>query len=195
MVTAMDTLAPGLSREGDAGVLCVHFAADGREHSMWYLDPDETSATGLTGFTAGLVCEWSRSAGGVPRAVVLRRGGDVLCEAMLLRTGDTDPSATSAAGATGTLGLTGTMGMFASGPRRRDNTMLRAEGVPAYPASMIAGIRQRPLLASFARRVDLPAPLARHVHALLLRTAPQDSRCLACGGAGDVRGEPCLACA
>ena len=38
---------------------------------------------------------------------------------------------------------------------------------------MIASILHRPLLATFARGVDLPAPLARHVHGLLLRTAPQ----------------------
>jgi DnaJ-class molecular chaperone len=37
--------------------------------------------------------------------------------------------------------------------------------------------------------------VARHVHGLLLRASPPDARCPACGGAGYVRGEPCLACA
>jgi hypothetical protein len=182
------SVAPGLSPGGDASVLCVHFAADGREHSMWYLDPEETGVPALTGFTAGLASEWSVSAGGVARAVVLRGDRNVLCEGLLLLTTETDQSSM------GTLG--GTLGsLFSWDSRRRDNNLLRAEGVPSYPASMISGIRHRPLLATFARGVDLPVPLARHVHGLLLRTAPRDARCPACGGAGYVRGEPCLACA
>lgn len=196
MVTRTDSIAPGLSRDGDAGVLCVHFAADGREHSMWYLDPEEAGFRGLTGFTAGLVCAWSRSAAGVPRAVVARRGADVLCEALLLRTTDGDGSLAGTSAWTGTAGGTGlgTSAPFTSDSRRRDNALLRAEGVPSYPASMIAGIRQRPLLVSFARKIDLPAPLARHVHGLLLQTLPAEARCPVCAGMGLVRGEPCLAC-
>ena len=195
MVTRTDSIAPGLPRAGD-GVLCVHFAADGREHSMWYLDPEETSSRGLTGFTAGLASEWSRSAGGVPRATVLRRGGDTLCEALLLRASDADVSLAGSLGLMSSAGATGlgSSGTFSSDSRRRDNALLRSEGVPSYPASMIAGIRQRPLLVSFARRIDLPTPLARHVHGLLLQTLPQAAACRACNGAGLVHGEPCLAC-
>ena len=196
MVTRTDSIAPGVSREGDAGVLCVHFAADGREHSMWYLDPEEVQFRGLTGFTAGLVSRWSRSPAGTSRATVVRRGGDALCEALLLRASDGDASLGGTLGLTSIAGGTGlgTSVPFTSDSRRRDNALLRAEGVPSYPAAIISGIRQRPLLVSFARRIDLPAPLARHVHGLLLQTLPQETACRACGGAGLVRGEPCLAC-
>ena len=182
------SVAPGLSPDGDASVLCVHFAADGREHSLWYLDPEDTGVPATTGFTAGLWSRWSAPAGGVAQAVVTRGGGKVLCEALLLLAADADASAT------GTLG--GTLGsLFGRDGRRGEAGLLRAAGVAAYPASMIAGLRHRPLLATFARGVDLPVPLARHVHGLLLRTAPRDTRCPACAGAGYVRGEPCLACA
>ena len=118
----------------------------------------------------------------------LEAGRNVLCEALLLVQQDAEPVSTG-----GTLGET--LGsLFSWDGRRRDNGLLRSEGVPSYPASMIAGIRHRPLLATFARGVDLPAPLARHVHGLLLRTAPKDARCASCAGTGYVRGEPCLAC-
>jgi len=182
------SVAPGLLPDGDASVLCVHFAADGREHSLWYLDAEDPSAPAVSGFTAGLTSEWVISPGGVARAVVRRAGRNVLCKALLLVQQDAEPVSTG-----GTLGET--LGsLFSWDGRRRDNGLLRAEGVPSYPASMIAGIRHRPLLATFARGVDLPAPLARHVHGLLLRTAPKDTRCASCAGTGYVRGEPCLAC-
>ena len=159
------SVAPGLLPDGDASVLCVHFAADGREHSMWYLDPDDVATPALTGFTAGLSSEWSFSAAGVARASVLRRDRKVLCDALLLL--PAEPGLSSAATAGGTFGS-----LFGSDARGRDNRLLRAEGVPSYPAAMLANVRHRPLLASFARGIDLPVPLARHVHALLLRTAP-----------------------
>ena len=183
----LDSTAPDLAPGADASVLCVHFAAYGREHSMWYLDAEDARGSGLSGFTAALTTEWTVSPAGVARAAVLRGGRGVLCEGLLLRPGDADSSLAETAG--GTLGS-----LFAWDARRRDNGSLRAEGVAAYPASMLAGIRHRPLLATFARRVDLPAPMARHVHGLLLRTAPRDNRCPACAGTGYVRGEPCLAC-
>ena len=203
MVTSLDSVAPGLSAERGAALLCVHFAADGREHSMWYFDPGDGARRGAAGFAAGLDAEWSRSPAGVPRAVVLRRAGDVLCEALLLRPADggADPSSNGTSWSAGTSGFTGILsstgifGGFGSDARRRDNALLRAEGVPAYPASMIAEIRHRPMLVTFARRVDLPAALARHVHGLLVRGAPPEvRRCPVCAGAGYVRGEPCLAC-
>ena len=67
------SVAPGLLPDGDASVLCVHFAADGREHSLWYLDAEDPSAPAVSGFTAGLTSEWSVSPAGVARAVVRRR--------------------------------------------------------------------------------------------------------------------------
>ncbi len=88
------------------------------------------------------------------RATVLRRCGDVLCEAAFL----TAPLEQCADGRT------------PREARRREVTHLRREGASAYAASVIALARQRPLLATFARRVDLPPALARHVHDLLLQT-------------------------
>ena len=189
----LESVAPGLLAHGEPSVLCVHFAADGREHSMWYLDAEDARRPVRSGFTANLSTEWSLSSGGVARAVV-RRGRHVLCEGLLLRSGDGDLSAATG-GQGGTLG--GTFGsLFGSDPRRKDNGLLRAEGVSSYPATMISNIRHRPLLATFARGMDLPAPLARHVHALLLHTGPAEPQppCRACHGTGYVRGEPCLAC-
>jgi hypothetical protein len=182
------SVAPGLLPDADASVLCVHFAADGREHSMWYLDAEDDAAPALSGFTAGLKSEWSFSAAGVARAVVRRRDRKVLCDAVLLLPGDPNLSAATAT-AGGTFGS-----LFSTDAHGRDNRLLRAEGVASYPAAMISRLRHRPLLATFARNIDLPAPLARHVHGLLLRTAPRDARCPSCGGTGMVRGEPCLAC-
>ena len=138
------SFAPGLSPDGDASVLCVHFAADGREHSLWYLDPEDTGVPATSGFTAGLSSKWHTSPGGVARAVVSRGGGKVLCEALLLVRADEDASVAGSLG--GTLGS---------------------------------------LLGLDGRRGE---------SGLLLRTAPRDTRCPACGGAGYVRGEPCLAC-
>ena len=185
----LDSTAPGLAPDGEASVLCVHFAADGREHSMWYLDPEDTRGPGLSGFTAGLTCDWTVSPSGVARAAVLRHGRHLLCDALLLRPGDADSFSSSIETAGGTFGS-----LLAWDARRKDNGLLRAEGVASYPAATLAGVRHRPLLATFARRVDLPAAMARHVHGLLLRTAPGDGRCRKCAGTGSVRGEPCLAC-
>ena len=173
------TQIAGRAFDLEAGILCVHFAADGREHAMWYLDAVDPGPA-LTGFTAGLRAEWHASPAGNRRATVLRRGGDVLCEAMYLTA--TDPAATFSGSTT------------LSGLSRRDRDLLRSENVASHPAALLASIRQRPLLATFAKRMELPPPLARHVHALLLRTVPTDAVCIRCGGAGEVRGEPCIAC-
>ena len=159
-------------------ILCIHFAADAREHSMWYLDADDLGPE-VTGFTAGLRAEWHASPAGNRRATVLRRGDDALCEAMFLTTPD--------AGAT-------VNGSTATQLYRRDRNLLLNENVSSHAAAVLSSIRQRPLLATFARGIELPPPLARHVHALLLRTLPPDAACVTCGGAGDVHGEPCLAC-
>src|SRR5689334_13526944 len=93
--------APGLLPGRDASVLCVHFSADGREHSLWYLDPEDTGAPAVSGFTAGLSSKWSTSAGGVARATVSRGGGKhVLCEALLLLAADGEASTAGTAGGT-----------------------------------------------------------------------------------------------
>ena len=142
----------------DDGILCIHFAAGGREHSMWYLDADEPGPA-LSGFTAHLTVESRCSPAGFWRANVLRRGGDVLCEALFL-------------------------GRSTAADLGRD--MLRGERIAAHAASLLASLRQRPVLATFARRLELPPPLARHVHGLLLRTATAD-------GPNSCGSEPCLA--
>jgi hypothetical protein len=178
MDTRQKTPAAQLLRNAETGILCVHFAADAREHSMWYLDAGDLGPE-VTGFTAGLRAEWHASPAGNRRATVLRRGGDALCEAMYLTTPD--------AGAT-------VNGSTATQLYRRDRSLLRNENVASHAAAVLSSIRQRPLLATFARAIELPPPLARHVHALLLRTLPPDAACVTCGGAGDVNGEPCLAC-
>ena len=67
----------------DDGVLCIHFAAGGRDHSMWYLDADDLGPA-LSGFTALLTVEPYRSPAGFCRANVLRRGGNLLCDALFL---------------------------------------------------------------------------------------------------------------
>src|SRR4051812_18779044 len=103
-------VAPGLLPDGDASVLCVHFAADGREHSLWYLDPEDTGAPAVSGFTAGLSSHWSTSAGGVSRASVLRGDRNPLCDALLLLPSDGESSSAGASG--GTMG--GTFGSLFS---------------------------------------------------------------------------------
>ena len=75
----------------DDGILCIHFAAGGREHSMWYLDADELGPS-LSGFTAHLAVESFYSPAGFRRASVLRRAGDMLCDALFMD----DSSAASA---------------------------------------------------------------------------------------------------
>jgi len=139
----------------DDGVLCIHFAAGGRDHSMWYLDADDLGPA-LSGFTALLTVEPYRSPAGFCRANVLRRGGNLLCDALFL-------GVSSAAGS--------------------DRDVLRDDGIAFHPASLLASIRQRPVLATFARRLELPLPLARHVHGLLLRTMPTERPARLCGGA------------
>jgi len=139
------------------GLFCVHFSADGREHGMWFIEPDDgaddTRADACAGrLPAELSARWQLSPRGIPRAEVCRRG-DVLCEALLLTEDEkpADPGETRIA---------------LSARHARDG--LRAEGLTALQASMLAGIRQRPLLATVARRAELPPATARQVHRLLL---------------------------
>src|SRR5947208_1395066 len=113
----------GIARPASAvetGVLCVHFSADGREHAMWYLDADGPGPE-LTGFTAGLRAEWHASPTGNRRATVLRRGGEVLCEAMFLTVLD--------------LGATLNGSSTASELYRRDRDLLRNENIASHPAA------------------------------------------------------------
>lgn len=158
---------------GEAGALCVHFAADARDHAMWFLDGDDFFPA-LSGFTAGLRADWHVSPAGIRRAAVVRGGGDVLCEAILLTGADTGAGDDPAA--------------LASEAYRRERELLRNEGVPSHPAALLSSIRQRPLLATFARRVELPPPLARHVHGLLLRTAADHALSCTCCGQDDSAG-------
>ena len=147
-----DPASPGLA--GATALFCVHFSADGREHGMWFVDCDGPGDDGepLPRLPAELSARWRVSQRGTPRAEVCRRG-DVLCEALLLTEDEkpADPGETRIA---------------LSARYVRD--VLRAEGLTAQQASMLAGIRQRPLLATVARRAELPPPMARQVHRLLL---------------------------
>jgi hypothetical protein len=159
-----EAFSRGPLANGQADILCVHFSVDPREHAMWYLDAADAGPA-LTGFTAGLRTEWNRSRSGVYRATVFRQDG-VLCDAVLL----VHPPLDAESHRSSLLDV------------RRDAAALRGEGLASHPAALLSSLRQRPLLATFARRVELPPPLARHVHGLLLRTAPLETSLCLCGG-------------
>lgn len=140
---------------GDAGVLCVHFSADGCEHGMWIVGPEDGPCEVETvRFPAGLWVRWRTGAAGLPRANVCR-GRDVLCDAVLLVDDEEcrDPGDTRAP--------------------RAERSALRAEGLTAQQAALLTQTRQRPLLATVARRAELPAPTARLVHRMLLGALPE----------------------
>jgi hypothetical protein len=140
--------------EDDPGFLCVHFSADGREHGMWIvaLRDDVLEAAPAT-LPADLWVRWCAGVSGLPRASVCR-GRDVLCDAVLLADdGESrDPADTRAP--------------------RSERGALRAEGLTAQQAALLTQTRQRPLLATVARRAELPAPTARLVHRMLLGALP-----------------------
>ena len=149
------TLGPAADRS--AGVLCVHFSADGREHGMWFIGPedDQELTSPAPRLPSGLNARWYTSSQGTPRADV-RRAGDVLCDALLLTA---DPATTGDPGDT-----------YAPASARQARAALRAEGLTAHQASLLTQTRQRPLLATCARRAELPAPMARQLHRMLLST-------------------------
>ena len=145
-----DALAgPGVFDPG--AVFCVHFSADGRDHGMWFLD-DEPHAE--SGAWKDFDTTWRQGPSGV-RTAEVSRNGETLCDAVLLlpfADGDEPGSAP-----------------------RRDRDRLRAAGLRSGPAALLAAMRQRPLLATFARRVELPGATARQVHRALVsafRDAP-----------------------
>ena len=153
--------APRRSADRCTGVLCVHFSADGREHGMWFVGPedDQEPTSPSPRLPAGLTARWHTSPEGTPRADV-RRAGDVLCDALLLTA---DPATTGYPGDT-----------YAPASARQARAALRAEGLPAHQASLLTQTRQRPLLATVARRAELPAPMARQLHRMLLATLRGD---------------------
>jgi hypothetical protein len=138
------------------GVLCVHFSADGREHGMWFIGgTDEGVEAAIPGahsaaLPSGLSACWQVGPSTLARAEV-SRGPNVLCDALLLleQLESCDPGETRA-------------------PARQERSALRAEGLTAQQASLLAQTRRRPLLATVARRVELPAPTARLVHRILM---------------------------
>src|SRR4051812_26853225 len=103
MDTRMDSRGGVGLWDGAPRTLCGHFAAGGRDHSMWDLEAGG-GPPALSGFTAGLMTKWRRSPAGVHRASVRRRGGDVLCEAMLLEPADGYASSVGASTAGATSG-------------------------------------------------------------------------------------------
>lgn len=126
------------SRAVSEPILCVHFAAGGSEHTIWY--GDAAAPADVDGWGAGRVSiAWRELPGPLLRGQLVL-GRDVACDCFLLLGGDA----------------------------REDQVMLRSQGVPRSHAALLARMPQRPLLATFARRGDLPPATVRRLHRLLL---------------------------
>ena len=129
-------------------VFCVHFSADGRSQDMWFLDADW--APDRSSFSS----RWSET-GGIVRRGELLHGGQTLCDAVLLL----DHAARASDEAWEAY-------WFA-----RDRDALLAEGLSRSQAALLAAMRDRPLLATFARHAVLPPPALRRAHRLLVDAA------------------------
>lgn len=140
-----------------SGVFCVHFSADGREHGMWFPDGPGVGQGPPPPLPAGLSARWYQAGSGVAWAHVCRRG-EVLCDALMLT--EDDKPRESAPACTHPSGRAATW-------------LLRPEGFTTHQAALLAGLRQRPLLATVSRRAEFPPEMARQVHRLLL-SAPSE---------------------